>query len=254
MPTRLADFYDAELRRYQAHFRAALDVGRRDRVLDVGCGAGQTSRDAARLAVEGCVLGVDVSEDLLQVACQRSAEEGLHNVVFEQGDAQIHPLRAGHFDLCISRFGAMFFTDADAAFAHIAQALRPGARLVLMVWQGRERNPWSAAIQQALGQQDADGRGAFSLADRAATAALLTRAGFESPAFAEVCEPVYYGPTVAAAYAAIADLFDRDHALVGPSAAASAARDRVNALLRQRVTADGVTFEACAWLITARRA
>ena len=256
MPIRLADFYDAELRRHHAHFRAALDVGRHDRVLDVGCGAGQTTRDVARIAVEGSVAGIDVSDELLQAARQRSADEGLRNVAFERGDAQVHPFPAAHFDLCISRFGVMFFANPVAAFANIGRAMRPGARLVLMVWQNRERNPWSAAIQQALAQDNAPpaSGGAFSLADRAATTRLLGDAGFDSMAFAEVREPVFYGSTVDAAFAAVAGLFDSGKALAGTDEAAKAARHRLNDLLRNHLTAGGVLFDSCAWLVTARRA
>lgn len=84
-----AEFYDAELRRHNEVFRAAVKAGTRDRVLDIGCGSGQSSRDAARVAVEGSVLGVDVSAQMLEIARSRSAEEGLRNVAFERGDAQL---------------------------------------------------------------------------------------------------------------------------------------------------------------------
>jgi ubiquinone/menaquinone biosynthesis C-methylase UbiE len=66
-----ADFYDKELRRHNEHFRAAVQAGIGDRVLDIGCGAGQTTREAARVAVEGSVLGVDVSAEMLEVARRR---------------------------------------------------------------------------------------------------------------------------------------------------------------------------------------
>ena len=145
-----AAFYDAELRRHNERFRAAVNAGIRDRVLDIGCGAGQTTREAVRVVVEGSVVGVDVSAEMLDVARRRSAEEGLRNVGFEQGDAQVQAFPAAHFDLCISRFGIMFFADTAAAFANIGRAMRPGARLVLMVWQSRERNEWATTIQQAL--------------------------------------------------------------------------------------------------------
>ena len=145
-----ADFYDAELRKHNEHFRAAVNAGPRDRVLDIGCGAGQTTRDAARLAVQGSVIGVDVSAEMLEVARGRSSEQGLRNVRFEQGDAQVQAFPADHFDLCISRFGVMFFADPAAAFVNIARAMRPGGRLVWMVWQSRERNEWATAIPRAL--------------------------------------------------------------------------------------------------------
>jgi ubiquinone/menaquinone biosynthesis C-methylase UbiE len=88
MPLTLADFYDAELCRHNERFRAATGIRRADRVLDVGCGAGQTTRDAARAALSGSVLGVDVSAQLLERARQRTAAEGLHNVTYELGDCR----------------------------------------------------------------------------------------------------------------------------------------------------------------------
>src|SRR5918998_5586653 len=106
-----ADFYDAELRRQNERFRAVLDVGRRDRVLDIGCGAGQSTREAAHAAVEGRAVGVDVSAPMLERARLLSAEQGLTNISYQQADAQVHRFPPTSFDLCISRFGTMFFAD-----------------------------------------------------------------------------------------------------------------------------------------------
>lgn len=76
-------FYDAEPKRDHEHFRVALRVGLRDRVFDIGCGAGQSTRDAARAATAGSVVGVDISREMLEAARRRSAEEGLWNVAFK---------------------------------------------------------------------------------------------------------------------------------------------------------------------------
>ena len=90
-------------------------------MLDIGCGNGQTSRDAARAASEGGrVLGIDLSGPMLAKAAQLARDEGISNVRFEQADAQVHAFEAGAFDLAISRFGVMFFEDPVAAFANIA--------------------------------------------------------------------------------------------------------------------------------------
>jgi SAM-dependent methyltransferase len=252
-----ADFYDAELRRHNEHFRAAVDAGIRDRVLDIGCGAGQTTREAARAAAEGSVVGVDVSAELLEVARRRAADEGLRNVGFELGDAQVHPFPAAHFDLCISRFGVMFFADPAAAFANIGRAMRPGARLVLMMWQSQERNEWATAIQRALAPEAAASASAaaFSLGDPAIAAGILTRAGFASVSFAEVHEPVFYGPDVDAAYDAVTGLGFVNDAVVGvDAAAADEALQRLRNLLDAHLTVDGVLFDSRAWIITAHRA
>ena len=253
-----ADFYDAELRKHNEHFRAAVNAEPQDRVLDIGCGAGQTTRDAARLAVEGSVIGVDVSADMLEVARGRSAEQGLRNVRFEQSDAQVQPFPPDHFDLCISRFGVMFFADPAAAFVNIARAMRPGGRLVWMVWQSRERKEWATAIPRALAPDSVarvNANGAFSLSDPAAATRVLTTAGFASIGFTEVDEPVFYGPDVDAAYDAVIGFGFAQEALAGvDAAAADKALQRLRALLDAHLTADGVLFDSRAWIITAHRA
>ncbi len=252
-----AAFYDAELQRHHRHLCAALKVGRQDRVLDIGCGAGQSTREAARVAVEGRVVGVDVSADMLEIARRRGAEAGLRNVSFELGDAQVRDFPEAYFDLCISRFGTMFFADPVAAFANIGRAMRPGARLVMLVWQGRERNEWAVAIQQALapaGVASTNVSPAFSLADQAVTTRILTAAGFAAIDFAEVHEPVFYGPNVDAAHEAVAGLFLAEEGAAGTSAAIDETHQRLRALLNAHLTADGVLFDSRAWIVTAHRA
>jgi SAM-dependent methyltransferase len=251
-----AAFYDAELRRHNERFRAALQIGRRDRVLDIGCGAGQTTRDAARVAAEGYVLGVDVAAEMLEAARRRSAAEGLRNVVFELGDAQVHPFPSACFDLCISRFGAMFFADPEAAFVNIGRAMRPGGRLVLLVWQGHASNEWATIIQDALapGTPSATQSAAFSLADRSMVTRILTGAGFAAVDFAEVQEPVFYGPDADSAYDAIVGLYLAKDGVSGDAAADGDTLRRVRALVEAHATADGVLFGSRAWIVTAHKA
>ena len=104
----------------------------------------------ARAAGNGGALGVDVSAPMLERARRLAEAEGLRNVTFQHGDAQSHRFSYARFDLCISRFGTMFFTDPIAAFANIGRAMRAGARLVLLVWQDADRNEWFTAVRQAL--------------------------------------------------------------------------------------------------------
>lgn len=252
-----ADFYDAELRRHNEALRAAAKVGVRDRVLDIGCGAGQSTRDAAHIAVEGSVLGVDVSAPMLEIARQRSTEEGLRNVVFEQGDAQSQVFPPAAFDLCISRFGTMFFADPALAFANIGQAMRPGARLVWLVWQSRDRNEWATAIQQALapwGAISASAAPAFSLGDPIVTTKILSEAGFASIDFTEVHEPVFYGANVDAAYDALLGLQLLKDPQARAGLEANGALQRLRDLVERHMIADGVLFDSRAWIITAYRA
>lgn len=253
----LADFYDAELARHNVHLRAAADVGVRDRVLDVGCGAGQTTRDAACVATKGFVLGIDTSSEMLEVARQRADKARLGNVAFEQGDAQVHTLPAAGFDLCISRFGVMFFADPAAAFANLGRAIRPGGRLAWMVWQSQEYNDeWSTAIRQALGLYDpipTEAAAAFSLGDPATVTEQLSVTGFASIDFAEVREPVFYGPDVDSALDALTS-FELVRTALAQADVPDAAMRRLRGLLEAHLTADGVFFDSRAWIVTACRA
>jgi SAM-dependent methyltransferase len=197
--------YDAELQLHNEVLRAAYGIRRFDRVLDIGCGAGQTTRDAARIAATGSALGVDTSARMISWAQALTVAEGLPNVKFEQADAQVEHFPSQHFDVMISRFGTMFFADPIAAFSNIGRALRSGGRLVMMVWQGHEANEWSVSIQQVLGGHDSAPRvisgvpDPFSLAEPTTVERILTAAGFVETTFTDVHESVYYGDDVAAA-------------------------------------------------------
>ncbi|WP_295812620.1 methyltransferase domain-containing protein [uncultured Nitratireductor sp.] len=249
-----ADFYDAELRRHHQHFRAAMDVGLHDRVLDIGCGAGQSTRDAARAAKMGSALGVDVSQEMLEVARQRCAEAGLGNVAFELGDAQVHGFPAACFDLCISRFGTMFFAHPTIAFANVGRAMRPDGRLVLMVWQPFACNEWALAIQHALtpaGFSSGDDSPAFSLGDPRVTECVLTAAGFASVDFTEVHEPVFYGSDVDAAHEAVIDVFLTEDQRAAMAPFADKPLPQLHHLLEAHSTDEGVLFDSRAWIVTA---
>lgn len=254
------DFYDAELRLHNERLRAAADVQPRDRVLDVGCGTGQTTREAARAAVDGRVLGVDLSAPMLERARRLSDDAGLGNVTYVQADAQTHHFPSMHVDLCISRFGTMFFTDPVAAFTNIGRALRPGARLVLSVWQAHDRNEWATAVREALTVGTAapapttNEPGPFSLADPAITEDILTAAGFAEVDFTDVHEPVFYGPDTATAYDAVLRLqHARDLLADLDPTTTGHALERLRATVAGHDTGSGVYFGARAWLVTAVR-
>jgi ubiquinone/menaquinone biosynthesis C-methylase UbiE len=194
--------YDAELQRHNEVLRQACRVQSRNHVLDIGCGTGQTTREAARAARAGSALGVDVSASAVERAREAARAEGIGNVTFECANAQVRRFPQEHFDLAISRFGTMFFDDPAAAFANIGRALRSAGRLVMTVWQAHELNEWDVTIRQSLGA--AAGLVAvpsglpdpFSLADPPAVTDILEGAGFADVTFIDVSESVYYGPDV----------------------------------------------------------
>lgn len=256
--TQFADEYDNSNRSIWARFLETDPIGRADRVLDIGCGCGQSTRDAARLAREGSALGVDLSSSMLAVAQRRADAEGVTNVDFRQADAQVHAFDPETFDIAISRFGAMFFENRTAAFANIAAALRPGGRLALLVWQDVTRNEWIMTVRETL----AAGRdlpmpavgapGPMSLADQDDVRNLLSGAGFESVGFASIVEPVWFGTDAEAAYEFVGEIGIVKGLSDGlDSDTRAAAHERLRAALRAHETPEGVGFGSGVWLISA---
>jgi SAM-dependent methyltransferase len=252
------DFYDTELRAHHEHFRAAYGISPTDEVVDIGCGTGLTTREAARAAAPGRVVGVDVSERMLEWARRVTAAEGLDNVRYVLGDAQVYRFDPARFDVAISRFGTMFFADPAAAFANIAGGLRPGARLVLLVWQRHEQNEWARAIDAALGdaaQPAQPGADPFSLGDAGATAGILAGAGFDDMHFEDVREPVLYGHDIDAALAFVRGWQATSAALASLSEGEAARTvERLREVLAAHYSEErGVALDSRSWLITARR-
>lgn len=252
--------YDRSVERHTRQLFAAAGISATDRTLDVGCGSGQCTREAARLAPEGGALGVDVSARMLERARQLATEEDVANVEFVHGDAQVHPLGDARYDIALSRFGAMFFTDPVAAMTNIARALQPGGRLALVAWQELGRNEWMRALRSALAagrtlpQPPPNAPGPFGLADPAHVRRVLGDAGLRDVELAAVHEPIWFG----------ADGEDAHGFVRGMGVARGLLQDldpaeRERALARLRQTFDdaagpeGVTFATAAWLVTARR-
>ena len=121
-----ADRFDEGVAGYRARFLAAAEINETSHVLDVGCGSGQATRDAARTASAGTALGVDLSSGMVALARRRAQLESLTNVSFEQADAQIHPFPEQGFDVAISRHGAMFFGDPGRCVCQHRTSAAPG--------------------------------------------------------------------------------------------------------------------------------
>jgi SAM-dependent methyltransferase len=245
--------YDAELRLHDEVLRRACGVQPHEQVLDIGCGLGQTTCEAARLARAGSALGVDISEPAIERARELARAQGVPNVTFERADAQVHRFPRERFDLAMSRFGTMFFQDPVEAFSNVGRALRPAGRLVMMVWQAGERNEWEVAIRQSLEAAASERLDAFSLADPPAVTGILEAAGFAGVSFTDVHESVYYGPDVAAAldwvrgFRCTSDVLGR----LDP-AAVEHALGRLREMLAGHLSGDGVWFDSRAWIVSAR--
>ena len=255
-----ADRFDAASAAFDASLLEAAGIGAADRVLDVGCGAGTSTRAAARAAPDGHVTGIDLSAPLLAEARRRSAAAGLTNTTFLQGDAQVHPFEPASFDVAVSRFGAMFFGDPVAAFTNLARALRPGGRLAMLSWQPLARNEWLLVLRRVLAagrplpEPPGDAPGPFGLSDAGHVRRVLAAAGFGSVRLAEVPGVARLGADAEDAFEFVSGLGLTRGLLGGlDDGARRAALDDLRAVLAEHATPDGVLFGAAAWLVTARR-
>ena len=242
-------------------FLKAVPIASSDRVLDIGCGTGESARDAARLATEGYVLGVDLSSKMLEFARERCRREGLANVEFIQADAQVHAFAPDTFDLAISSYGTMFFNDPVAAFTNIGRALRPGGRLAMLTWQELAANEWLTAVRAALAMgrdlpaPPSGGPGPFGLEDPDRIREVLAAAGFDGIEIEPVVEPVRMGTDADDAWEFLGVMGIVNWMTDGLDDDARAqALAQLRAAVDAHETADGVLFGSASWLVSARRA
>jgi len=190
---------DALIRAFGDAARDAANVRPGERVLDVGCGCGDTSLVLAdTVGSTGAVVGVDVSSPMLAVARRRAA--GRSQLTFTEADASRASL-PGPFDLLFSRFGVMFFDDPPAAFTHMRTAMKPGGRLAFVCWQEARDNPWAAIPAQAarrvsgpsLTPPDPTAPGPFAFGNPDRVRAILSAAGFAGISHTAFESPMYLG-------------------------------------------------------------
>ena len=230
-----------------------------ERVLDVGCGAGDTTLAlAAAVAPDGHALGADISAPLLDRARARA---GGGAAAFIEADVASFATTL-RFDLIVSRFGVMFFDDPAAAFAHIHGLAAPGGRLAFACWRAPSENRWATLAIAALdgllpaaGPADPHAPGPFAFADPARVCGILDRAGWRDAAARPFDFAMRMGDGDDPAGSAT------DFALrIGPAARAIAdsglAADAVAAPLRaafaRHIDAGAVALPAAVWLVTAR--
>ena len=174
-----------------AHGEAAMEAHPPrpgDRVLDLGCGFGDTTQRLAELVgAGGEVVGIDVAEPFIDVARREAGEAGVENVDFLVRDVQVMELE-GSFDYAFSRMGVMFFANPVQALRNVRETLAPGGRLCAVVWRRKEDNLWVRRAELVVDEylehpEETDeptcGPGPFSMANADTVSEQLKIAGFE---------------------------------------------------------------------------
>src|SRR3954453_11615351 len=239
-----------------------------DRILDIGCGFGDTAQQLALIGGPSShVVGVDAAERFIAAARAEAAEASVENVEFRVAEAQTEPL-GGPYDYAFARMGTMFFANPVAAMRNVRQSLRPGATLVMVVWRRKLDNEWMYRSEQVVDRhvpkpnaEESDaltcGPGPFSMANADTTSDILKAAGFEQTVFRRVDIDMFVGQDPAEAVAVALAL--------GPAAEtvrlAGDDADRVRPLIEQDLLALAIEYQtasgeivapASAWIVTTR--
>lgn len=252
--------YDRMLAPFGALLLSAAALSDGYHVLDVGCGCGALTLDAARTVGRGTSTGIDLSAQMLERARQNAARLAVTNAAFEQGDAQTHHFGRA-FDAVFSRFGVMFFADPVAAFANLRTATRPGGRLTFACWQPQAANDWLSVPVTALAEHlpvpDLAGEpgapGMFGLAEPDRIRHVLAVSGWRGVSVTSERRPVQVGggsldDAVTFVRTGPAGRKILDQADPEQQARAVGA---LRAVLARHASADGVYLDAAIWLVQA---
>jgi len=256
-----AEHFDTMLAPFGRRLLTAAVLTPGERVLDVGCGNGAISLEAARtVGPGGRVTGLDLSAPMLGVARRRAEEQGIA-VDFVQGDAQTASFDEP-FDVVLSRFGVMFFDEPEVAFANLAKATRPGARLCFVCWQEMFANEWIAVPAMAMVAHvgipelpEPGAPGPFALADAQSTRGLLESAGWSEVTIEDHKDGMHMGrdPEDVVAFM-LSDEMGRRLVEGNDPEAVQAGTEATLESLRPYATPEGVVLGGAYWLVTARKA
>ena len=252
------------LTHHSAKILPSLEVGEGDKVVDVGCGFGDTAIEfARRVGPSGSVLGVDCCDGFLEFARADAKAAGVENLVFVEGDAQSYRFEPVH-DFCFSRFGTQFFENPVAGLRNMRTALRPGGVMTMIVWRTIDDNPWlglpKEIVLQYLPPPGDDARtcgpGPFSMANQDMVTRQLEIAGYADIEFERVDAPLMVGRTAEDAVEFQIALGPAGEVYREAGEEAERRRDDIDAALKSELskyeTPEGIVMASSSWKISAR--
>jgi ubiquinone/menaquinone biosynthesis C-methylase UbiE len=240
-----------------------LKVKEGDRVVDVGCGFGDTAiQFARRVGPEGSVLAIDCCEGFLKFGRADALAAGIGHVAFVESDVETYPFRPVH-DFCFSRFGTQFFTNPVGGLKAMRSSLRPGGIMTMIVWRTIDDNPWlglpKEIVLRYLSPPGDDGRscgpGPFSMADQEMVTRQLEISGFTDIEFQRVDAPLMVGNTVDDAVGFQLALGPAGEVYREAGQQAERKQGEITAALKAELakyeTPEGIVMGSSSWVITA---
>ena len=256
--------FDQMLAAFGAEARRVLDAQPGEHILDIGCGTGTSTINLAdSVGTTGSVVGCDISPTMIDAARVRTSE--IRQISLAIADAQTADmLQADLYDAVYSRFGVMFFVDPVAAFANIAEAVRPGGRLAFVCWQSEAANEWIALPARILRSfatdlelPPPDAPGPFAFQDAGRIERILVDAGWTDVRVSPFSAPTVMGGGAGVDAALAQAMGTRVAQLLRDQideATFALAEDAVRVALADHLDADGaVTFTGNVWIVTATR-
>jgi ubiquinone/menaquinone biosynthesis C-methylase UbiE len=237
------------------------------RLLDLGCGFGDTTVELGRrVGDDGVVVGVDAAGRFLECAAHEAAAAGLQQVSFRRADIQEDALGHG-YDGAFSRFGALFFQDPIRALRNVRRALHAGGKLCLVVWRRREDNAIVHLAERALREIAPElpqndevtcGPGPFSMASADLVSDTLLASGFDRISLERFDAPLCIGRDLDEAVDFALSLGPAGERLRLAGSEAEKYRPALERALRatfqNHLEPDGVWLPSSTWIVCARAA
>jgi ubiquinone/menaquinone biosynthesis C-methylase UbiE len=242
----------------------SLAVRKGDRVIDAGCGFGDTAIELARLVgPSGAVLGIDCCDGFLEYGRRDAKAAGLSNISFLEADVQTYPFEPIH-DFCFSRFGTQFFENPVAGLRNMRASLKPRGTMTMIVWRNLKDNPWLGHAKEVVlrylpppGENaQTCGPGPFSMADTGVVAKQLEIAGYRDIEFEQIDAELFVGKDPDDAVAFQLALGPAGEIYREAGKLAEERHDEIAGALKAELSRyqrpEGVMMDSSSWKVTAR--